>query len=92
MGNITGKELKAQGIDVCFAPVVDLCFEDGLPVKDNRYFGSDPEKAARLAQPLREGFRMQEFQPVQNISPDRGMLTLTVTLNSTLYLILLNAS
>ena len=57
MGNITGKELKAQGIDVCFAPVVDLCFEDGLPVKDNRYFGSDPEKAARLASAFTRGLQ-----------------------------------
>ncbi len=44
-GRITGVELAAIGITTCFAPVVDLCYEEGLPVKDNRYFGSDPVRA-----------------------------------------------
>jgi beta-glucosidase-like glycosyl hydrolase len=44
-GQITGKELAAIGITTCFTPVVDLCYEEGLPVKDNRYFGSDPVRA-----------------------------------------------
>lgn len=57
VGNITGKELKAIGIDVCFAPVVDLCYEEGLPVKDNRYFGSDPEKAGVLAAAFTKGLQ-----------------------------------
>ena len=57
VGNITGKELKAIGIDVCFAPVVDLCFEEGLPVKDNRYFGSDPVKAGVLAAAFTKGLQ-----------------------------------
>ena len=48
-GRITGVELAAIGITTCFAPVVDLCYEEGLPVKDNRYFGSDPVRAGKLA-------------------------------------------
>lgn len=48
-GRATGEELAAIGVTTCFAPVVDLCFEEGLPVKDNRYFGSDPARAGRLA-------------------------------------------
>ncbi len=48
-GRITGAELASIGITTCFAPVVDLCFEEGLPVKDNRYFGSDPVRAGKLA-------------------------------------------
>lgn len=48
-GRVTGEELAAIGITTCFAPVVDLCYEEGLPVKDNRYFGSDPVRAGRLA-------------------------------------------
>lgn len=47
-GRITGEELASIGITTCFAPVVDLCFEEGLPVKDNRYFGSDPVRAGKL--------------------------------------------
>ena len=57
LGNITGRELKAIGIDVCFAPVVDLCYEEGLPVKDNRYFGSDPVKAGELAAAFTKGLQ-----------------------------------
>lgn len=48
-GFVTGEELAAIGITTCFAPVVDLCYEEGLPVKDNRYFGSDPVRAGKLA-------------------------------------------
>ncbi len=48
-GRVTGEELAAIGITTCFAPVVDLCYEEGLPVKDNRYFGSDPARAGKLA-------------------------------------------
>lgn len=48
-GRITGEELASIGITTCFAPVVDLCYEEGLPVKDNRYFGSDPVRAGKLA-------------------------------------------
>ncbi len=48
-GRVTGEELASIGITTCFAPVVDLCYEEGLPVKDNRYFGSDPVRAGKLA-------------------------------------------
>ena len=44
VGNITGKELKAIGIDVCFAPVVDLCFEEGLPGKSPRSIASNKSR------------------------------------------------
>ena len=54
-GKITGEELAAIGITTCFAPVVDLCYEEGLPVKDNRYFGSDPIRAGKLAAAFVEG-------------------------------------
>jgi beta-N-acetylhexosaminidase len=58
-GEITGKELASIGITCCFAPVVDLCEEEGLPVKDNRYFGSDPQKAATLARAFVQGLQKQ---------------------------------
>jgi beta-N-acetylhexosaminidase len=55
MGRITGEELAAIGVTSCFAPVVDLCHEEGLPVKDNRYFGSDPVQAAALGAAFARG-------------------------------------
>lgn len=54
-GRITGEELASIGITTCFAPVVDLCYEEGLPVKDNRYFGSDPVRAGKLAAAFTRG-------------------------------------
>lgn len=57
MGKVTGKELKAIGVDVCFAPVVDLCFEEGLPVKDNRYFCSNPQQASKLGAAFTKGLQ-----------------------------------
>lgn len=55
MGRVTGLELAAIGITCCFAPVVDLCHEEGLPVKDNRYFGSDPASVAALGAAFTRG-------------------------------------
>ncbi|MCX7655985.1 MAG: hypothetical protein N2Z76_05630 [Treponemataceae bacterium] len=59
VGEITGKELASIGITCCFAPVVDLCEEEGLPVKDNRYFGSNPQKAAQLGKAFVRGLQKQ---------------------------------
>jgi beta-N-acetylhexosaminidase len=57
MGKSTGEELASIGINTCFAPVVDLCFEEGLPVKDNRYFGSNPKQTAALAAAFTKGLQ-----------------------------------
>src|SRR3712207_8875450 len=44
-----GREARAVGIQINFAPVVDVNNNPGNPVINVRSFGEDPERAARLA-------------------------------------------
>lgn len=48
-GNIIGKEARAVGIHVNFAPVVDVNNNPANPVINTRSFGEDPGRVARLA-------------------------------------------
>jgi beta-N-acetylhexosaminidase len=47
-GYVAGAELNSLGIDLCFAPVVDLAHRDSVVIGD-RAFGSDPAAVAELA-------------------------------------------
>jgi beta-N-acetylhexosaminidase len=47
-GFVAGAELNRLGIDLCFAPVVDLAHRDSTVIGD-RAFGSDPAQVAELA-------------------------------------------
>jgi beta-glucosidase-like glycosyl hydrolase/CubicO group peptidase (beta-lactamase class C family) len=48
-GRITGREAKAIGIHVAFAPVVDVNSNPANPVINTRSFGEDPETVARFS-------------------------------------------
>ncbi len=48
-GEITGRELKALGINVNLAPVVDVNINPDNPVIGVRSFGSDPARVGELA-------------------------------------------
>lgn len=43
-GRHVGKELKYAGINICYAPVLDVDYDavNGVPVVDNRKFSTDP--------------------------------------------------
>ncbi len=47
-GEHTGLEAQALGIDVVYAPVVDVNTRPGNPIIDVRAFGDDPVEVARL--------------------------------------------
>lgn len=49
LGSAMGRELAELGVDVDFAPCVDLAPEHGAGVIGDRSFGSDPERVAALA-------------------------------------------
>jgi beta-N-acetylhexosaminidase len=49
VGRIIGREARAVGIHVNFAPVVDVNNNPANPVINTRSFGEDPERVARLA-------------------------------------------
>ena len=44
------KELKYAGIDLCYAPVLDVSYDrkNGVPVVDNRMYSSKPEVVANM--------------------------------------------
>ena len=48
VGTLLGRELSAVGVDVNFAPVVDVDTNPENPVIGERAFGSDPNLVARL--------------------------------------------
>jgi beta-N-acetylhexosaminidase len=53
----TGRELKALGIDMNLAPVVDVNNNPANPVIGVRSFGEDPHEVARLAAAAVKGYR-----------------------------------
>ena len=57
-GGVTGAELSALGINVNFAPVLDISSNPQNPGVGARSFGSNPQLAARLGSAMIEG--MQE--------------------------------
>jgi beta-N-acetylhexosaminidase len=49
VGRAVGTELRAMGVNVCFAPVCDLATNPANPALGIRSFGDDPVVAGRLA-------------------------------------------
>ncbi|MGL4346431.1 MAG: glycoside hydrolase family 3 protein [Cellulosilyticaceae bacterium] len=49
-GKHVAKELSYAGIDVCYAPVLDVSYDrkNGVPVVDNRMYSSNPEVVANM--------------------------------------------
>lgn len=48
MARVTADELRVMGINVNFAPVIDIATNPDNPIIGPRSFGSDPQNAARL--------------------------------------------
>lgn len=55
VGRVLGRELRAVGIDVNFAPVIDVDTNPNNPVIGDRSFSSDPTCVARLGIALGQG-------------------------------------
>jgi beta-N-acetylhexosaminidase len=68
--NDTAKELKAIGINVNFAPVVDLAFKNG--VMYNRSYGKDPQLVANLGEASILGSRNGGIIPAVKHFPGLG--------------------
>lgn len=56
-GKLTGEELKALGLQVNFAPSLDVNSNPDNPIIGIRSFGSDPDKVARLGLATMEGLK-----------------------------------
>ncbi|GAB6088423.1 glycoside hydrolase family 3 protein [Spirochaeta dissipatitropha] len=59
VGEYVGRELRSIGIDVNFAPVLDVTHDarDGVPIVDNRMFSCDAEVVAELGAAYIEGLQ-----------------------------------
>lgn len=54
-GRALGRQLRALGFSIDFAPVLDVDSNPANPVIGDRAFGADPEAVARLALPFADG-------------------------------------
>ncbi|MFW5800939.1 MAG: glycoside hydrolase family 3 protein [Spirochaeta sp.] len=59
VGMYVGNELRAIGIDINYAPVLDVAYDvrEGIPIVDNRMFSCYPEVAAELGAAYIEGLQ-----------------------------------
>lgn len=74
-GAILGKELKAVGINVNYAPVVDVNTNEDNPVMKNRMFSADPEVCGRLGSAVCRGIQKMGVMAVAKHFPGHGDTT-----------------
>lgn len=71
-GVTLGKELKGVGINLNFAPVVDVLIDPKSPI-GNRSFGADPERVTTYARAMLEGFHSQGVMGTLKHYPGLGV-------------------
>jgi beta-N-acetylhexosaminidase len=71
-GRITGRESRAVGIHVAFAPVVDVNNNPNNPVINVRSFGEDPDRVARLSVAFMRGVQSEGVAAVAKHFPGHG--------------------
>ncbi len=70
-GYVLATELRAHGVDLTFAPVLDVDFKRSSVIGD-RAFHADPEIIAPLAQALAHGFQLGGMSSVGKHFPGHG--------------------
>ena len=85
-GGVTGAELSALGINVNFAPVLDISSNPANPGVGARSFGSNPQLAARLGSSVKEKLRFldslpQPLEPRTSLSEDIASKAVTIVRN-----------
>lgn len=60
-GHHVGKELRYAGINLCYAPVLDVSYDrrNGVAVVDNRTYSSQPEVVAEMGKGFIRGLRAE---------------------------------
>lgn len=76
-GRVAGYELRALGVDMDFAPVVDVNSNPDNPVIGNRSFGSNPEAVGERGLAWAEDFGPLGSWPAPSIFPATVMPTST---------------
>lgn len=72
VGKTLGKELKAVGFNLDFAPVADIIVNEKNTEIGNRSFGSDPQKAAVLVSEVVKGLKEEGVFSVLKHFPGHG--------------------
>jgi beta-N-acetylhexosaminidase len=75
-GFALGSEMRSVGINVDYAPVLDVNTNPDNPIIGNRAFSNDPEWAARLAVAFMRGFEEAGILAVGKHFPGHGDTTL----------------
>jgi beta-N-acetylhexosaminidase len=71
-GMVLGKELGAVGVNVNYAPVIDVNSNQENPVIRNRAFSSDPELCGRLGSAVCRGLQKMGIMAVAKHFPGHG--------------------
>ena len=60
-GHHVGQELRYAGINLCYAPVLDVSYDhrSGVPIVDNRMYSSQPEVVASMGRGFIRGMRAE---------------------------------
>jgi beta-N-acetylhexosaminidase len=72
LGRAMGRELAAAGIDIDFAPVLDVDSNPANPIIGDRAFSSDPDEVAALATAFARGMRATGLIPCGKHFPGHG--------------------
>ncbi|MEO3798791.1 beta-N-acetylhexosaminidase [Nonomuraea sp. B1E8] len=71
----TGRELRALGVNLDFAPVADVNVNPGNPVIGRRAFGDDPKKVAKMVTAAVKGFDDAKIAATVKHFPGHGDTT-----------------
>ena len=74
-GSITARDARSVGVDVLFAPVLDVRSEPHNPIVGNRSFGWDPDRVAVLGAAFCRGALDGGAVPVAKHYPGHGATT-----------------
>ncbi|GIN58221.1 glycoside hydrolase family 3 [Lederbergia ruris] len=72
VGQILGKQVKAFGFNLDFAPVLDVNSNPDNPVINDRSFGPDPQLVSRLGIETMKGIQSQQIMSVIKHFPGHG--------------------
>ena len=72
IGRVLGRELRASGFDVDFAPVIDVDTNPKNPVIADRSFSSDAQVVATMGVALIEGLQMEHVAACAKHFPGHG--------------------
>jgi len=72
VAEVMGRELKAVGINVCFAPIADINTNPRNPVIGTRAYGSTEDVVSKMATAVVRGLMVAEVQPCVKHFPGHG--------------------